>query len=80
MLFYEEVQGVPKKYSILFHHNVLTNEAVVTRITSLDERKIELDFDVLQFHMAEKLTKILMFKLGCIFLDVSEISENRHVK
>ena len=80
MLFYEEVHGVPKKYSILFHHNVLTNEAIITRITSLDERKIELDFDVLQLYMAEKLTKILMFKLGCIFLYVSEISENWHVK
>ena len=69
-----------KKYSGLIDHNFLTNEAIITRITSLDRRKTNLDFDILQLYIAKKFTKILTFKLGCIFSDVSKISENQHIK
>ena len=73
--------GCPnKKYSGLIDHNVLTNEAIITRITSLDRGKTNLDFDILQLYIAKKFTKILTFRLGYIFSDVSKISENRHIK
>ena len=49
-------------------------------MTPLDRGKTDLDFDILQLYIAEKFTKKVMFKLGCIFLDVTKISENRRIK
>ena len=69
-----------KKYSGLIDHNFLTNEAIMTRITSLDIRKPNLDIDILQLYIAKKFTKILTFELGFIFSDVSKISENWHIR
>ena len=52
------------------------NEAIITMITPLDRGKTNLDFDTLQIIYIKKFTKILMFNV----LDVSKISENRHIK
>ena len=56
------------------------NEAIITRITPFDRGKTNLDFDISQLYIAKKFTKKLMLKVGCIFSDVSKISENRHIK
>ena len=52
------------------------NEAIITMITPLDRGKTNLDFDTLQIIYIKKFPKILMFNV----LDVSKISENRHIK
>jgi hypothetical protein len=69
-----------KKYSGLIHNNSEASEAITLKYILLDGGKANLDFDILQLYIYKKLTEILMFKFGSIFLDVSKICEKRRIK
>ena len=73
--------GCPKKkYSGLILNNSEASEAITLKYILLDRGKANLDFDILQLYIYKKLTEILMFKFGSIFLDVSKICEKRRIK
>ena len=74
------VPGVPKKFSGLILNNSEANEAITLKYILLDRGKANLGFDISQLYVYKKLTKILMFKFGSIFLDVSKICEKRRIK
>ena len=59
-----------KKYSGLILNNAESSEAITLTFILLDRGKANLDFDILQLYIYKKLTEILMFKCGSIFLDV----------
>jgi hypothetical protein len=64
----------------LIINNSEASEATTLKYISLDRGKANLDFDILQLYIYKKLTEILMFKFGSIFLDVSKICEKRRIK
>ena len=59
-----------KKYSGLCLNNFKAIEAISLKYILLVRRKANLGFDILQLYIYKKLTEILMFKFGCIFLYV----------
>ena len=61
-------------------NNSEASEAITLKYILLDRGKANLDFDILQLYIYKKLTEILMFKFGSIFLDVSKICEKRRIK
>jgi hypothetical protein len=67
-------------YSGLILNNSESSEAIILKYILLDRGKANLDFDILQLYIYKKLTEILMFKFGSIFLDVSKICEKRRIK
>ena len=70
-----------KKYSGLILNNSEASKAITLKYILLDRGKANLDFDILlQLYIYKKLTEILMFKIGSIFLDVSKICEKRRIK
>jgi hypothetical protein len=65
----------------LILNNSDASEAIALKYILLDRGKANLDFDILQLVVFyKKLTEILMFKFGSIFLDVSKICEKRRIK
>jgi hypothetical protein len=80
-VFFSLYTGCPKKkYSGLILNNSETSEAIKLTNILLDRGKANLDFEILQLYIYKKLTEILMFKFGSIFLDVSKICEKRRIK
>ena len=69
-----------RKYSCLIYDNFITNKAIKLEKLSLDRGKTNLNFNILQCHFTENIAQILMFKFGCIFLDVCKICKNRCIK
>ena len=69
-----------KKYSGLIYDNFLTNKAIELEKLLLDRGKPNLNFHILQLYFTENIAQILMFKIGCIFLDVCKICKNRCIK
>ena len=69
-----------KKYSGLILNNSEASEAITLKYILLDRGKVNLDFDILQLYIYKKLTEILMFKFGSIFLVVSKICEKRCIE
>ena len=69
-----------KKYSDLIYDNFLMNKAIKLEKVSLDRGKTNLNFDILHLYFTENIAQLLMFKIGCIFLDVCKICKNRCIK
>ena len=68
------IPGVPKKV-LRFLITLKRVSAITLKYILLHRGKANLDFDILQLYIYKKLTEILMFKFGSIFLDVSKICE-----
>ena len=62
------IPGAPKKYSGLSLDNIKTIEVITLKKILLDRGKGNLYFDILQLYIYKKLTEILLFQFGSIFM------------